>query len=61
MTIKHLMYMQKVPFYGTERSCVIISGFEIRCGRKDMMTKVLQVLRTRGSTLHIIPVCRSSW
>ena len=30
MTIKHLMYMQKVPFLNTERACVVFSGFEIR-------------------------------
>ena len=29
-TIKHLMYMHKVPFQCTERACVFFSGFEIR-------------------------------
>ena len=28
-TIKHSMYMQKVPFQYTERACVGFSGFEI--------------------------------
>ena len=29
MTIKHLMYMEKVPFLYTERACVLFSSFEI--------------------------------
>ena len=33
MTIKHLMYMQKVPFLYTERACVVFSSFKIRPGR----------------------------
>ena len=34
MTIKHLIYMQKVPFNGTERDYVIFSGSKIHAGRK---------------------------
>ena len=45
MTIKHLIYTQKVPLNGTERDCVIFSHSEIRPGRKVMTTKVLQFLR----------------
>ena len=33
MTIKHLMYMWKVPLLYTERACVVFSGFEIQHGR----------------------------
>ena len=33
MTIKHLMYTQKVPFLYTERACVVFSSFEIHDGR----------------------------
>ena len=40
MTIKHLMYTQKVPFLYTERACVVFSGFEIRPGRFLMSNKV---------------------
>ena len=29
MTIKHSMYMQKVPFLCTERACVVFSSFGI--------------------------------
>ena len=28
MTIKHLMYMQKVPFLYTERACVVFFQFQ---------------------------------
>ena len=28
-TIKHLMYMRKVPFLYTERACVVFSSFDI--------------------------------
>ena len=41
MTIKHLMYMQKVPFLYTERACVRFSGFEFHCGRFFGYNKVL--------------------
>ena len=34
MTIKHLLYMPKVPFLCTERACVVFPGFEI-CSRKN--------------------------
>ena len=34
MTIKHSMYMQKVPPLCTERACVVFSGFGIHPGRK---------------------------
>ena len=34
MTIKHLIYMQNVPFNGTERDYVIFSGSKIHAGRK---------------------------
>ena len=40
MTIKHLMYMQKLPFLHTERACVEFSGFEICPGRFLMSNKV---------------------
>ena len=40
MTIKHLMYMQKVPFLCTERACVVFSGFEIHPGRSFMSHEV---------------------
>ena len=33
ITIKHLMYMQKVPFLHTERAFVVFSSFEIHCER----------------------------
>ena len=33
MTIKHLMYTQKVPILYTERACVGFSSFEICHGR----------------------------
>ena len=39
MTLKHSMYMWKVPLYYTERACVILFWREVS-----------QVLRTRGST-----------
>ena len=39
MTLKHSMYMQKVPLYYTERTCVTLFWREVS-----------QVLRTRGST-----------
>ena len=41
MTIKHLMYMQKVHFLYTERACVVFSGFEIHPGRFCVSKKVL--------------------
>ena len=51
MTITHSMYMQKVPFLCTERACVVFfSDFEIRPRKNCVMSKVLQVLWTRGST-----------
>ena len=34
MTIKHSLYMLKVPFLCTERACVVFSGFEIRSRKK---------------------------
>ena len=40
MTIKHFMYMQKVPFLYTERACVGFSGFEIFPGRVLMLNEV---------------------
>ena len=51
MTIKHSMYMQKVPFLCTERPVWFFSGFGISPRRKVTWSKVLQVLQTRGSTL----------
>ena len=51
MTIKHSMYMQKVPLYYTERACVVFSGFDIHPGRKVMSHKVLQVFQTRVSSV----------
>ena len=33
ITIKHLMYMERVPFLYTERACVLFSGFKIRLGK----------------------------
>ena len=33
MTIKYLMYMEKVPFLYTERASVVFSGFDIHPGR----------------------------
>ena len=59
-TIKHSMYMQKVPFLCTERACVVLSGYGIRPGRKVTWSKVLQVLWTRGSNeklLHTDEAC----
>ena len=53
MTIKHSMYVQKVPLYYTERACVGFSSFEICPGRKVISHKVLQVFRTRGSTRQL--------
>ena len=32
LTIKHVIYMEKVPFLYTERACVLFSGFEIHLG-----------------------------
>ena len=52
MTIKHSMYMQKVPFLCTERACVVFSGFGIHPRRKVTWSKVLQVLWTRGSSIY---------
>ena len=49
MTIKHLMYTQKVPFPYTERACVLISGFQIRLGKYFMSTEVQLLFWTRGS------------
>ena len=37
MTIKNLMYTQKVPFLYTERARVVFSGFEIR--QKDIVCR----------------------
>ena len=55
MTIKHSIYMQKVPFLCTEWACVVFSSSGIRPRRKVVWSKVLQVLQTRGSTiLHTI-------
>ena len=39
MTIKHLMYMQKVPFLYTERACVVFFSFEIHPGRFCVLEK----------------------
>ena len=33
ITIKHLMYTEKVPFLYTERACVVFSSFEICLGK----------------------------
>ena len=52
MTIKHSIYMQKVPFLYTERACVVLPGIEICPRRKMTWSKVLQVLLTRGSSLQ---------
>ena len=49
MTIKYLMYMQKVPFLYTERACVVFFSFEICPGTFCLSKKVLQVFQTRGS------------
>ena len=49
MTIKHLMYVQKVPFLSTERACVVFSGFKIHPGRFLMLNKVKPLFQTRGS------------
>ena len=55
MTIKHSMYMQKVPFLCTEWSCVVFPRSGICPRRNVMWSKVLQILQTRGSTiLHTI-------
>ena len=40
MTIKHLMYMQKLPFLYTEGGCVVFSGFKIHPGRFLMPNEV---------------------
>ena len=40
MTIKHLLYTQKVPFLYTERACVFFSGFRIHLGKFFMSTEV---------------------
>ena len=40
MTIKHLMYTQKVPFLYTERACVPFSSFQIHLGKFFMSTEV---------------------
>ena len=40
MTIKHLMFMWKVPFLYTERACVLFPGFRIRLGNFFMSTEV---------------------
>ena len=48
MTIKHSIYMWKVPFLCTERACVFF-GIEIHSRRKMTCSEVLQVLQTRGS------------
>ena len=41
LTIKHLMYLWKVPLYYTERACIVFSGLEIHPGRKVVSKKVL--------------------
>ena len=41
MTIKHLMYMLKVPFHYTERAFVVFSSFEICPGSFCVLEKVL--------------------
>ena len=33
VTIKHLMYTEKVPFLYTERACVLFPSFEIHVGK----------------------------
>ena len=35
-TIKHSMYMQKIPFQYTEMACVVFSSFEIH-PKNDVM------------------------
>ena len=54
MTIKHSLYMWKVPLYYTEKACVVFPGFEIHPGRKVMTCKVLQVFQTRGTTFAFL-------
>ena len=40
MTIKHLLYTEKVPFLYTERACVLFSGFKIHLGKFLIWSKV---------------------
>ena len=48
ITIKHLMYMQKVPFLYTERACGVFSSFEIPPGRFCVSKKCCKYFRPEG-------------
>ena len=48
MTIKHLMYMQKVPFLYTERACVVSFWF------RNLPWKIFDVEQSVASTFYKI-------
>ena len=48
MVIKHLMYMQKVPFLYTERACVVFFSFEIHAGRLCVSKKCCKYFGPEG-------------
>ena len=48
ITIKHLMYMQKYPFDVQKGPVWFFFWFQDLPWKKDMMSKVSQVLRTAG-------------
>ena len=51
LTIKHSMYMWKVPLFYTEMACVVFSSFEICPGRKVMLRKCCEYFRPEGVLL----------
>ena len=59
MTIKHLMYMQKVPFLYTERACVVL--FVLKFTLKDFVCQksVASILDQRENNISKEPKKRA--